>query len=196
MHVRFTQVMALALLGAVAVAQEPAAQRGAAAATLGGKKVAVDYGRPALKGRTLADLLKQLPEERIWRAGVNQVTTLTTETDLMVGDKKLPAGKYSLYMYLPEDGSRVLLVNSDLGVPLKQIFSGASEKMANEPWPHIGDYQKAIAAKEVARVVLKKEMVKAPMDTFTVTLAPAKDSALLTLAWGEESWSLEVKPAK
>lgn len=196
MRVRFTQVMAFALLGVVAVAQEQAPQRGSASATLGGKKVAVDYGRPTLKGRTLADLLKQLPDERIWRAGVNQVTTLTTETDLMIGDKKVPAGKYSLYMYLPEDGSRVLLVNTDLGVPLKQIFSGASEKMANEPWPHLGDYQKSIAAKEVARVPMKKEMVKAPADTFSITLTPAKDSALMTLAWGEESWSLDVKPVK
>ena len=53
-----------------------------------GKKVAVDYGRPALKGRKLDELLKQLPADRIWRAGENQVTTLTTEGDILVGGRR------------------------------------------------------------------------------------------------------------
>ena len=47
----------LAFAASSAFAQNP---RGAASATVGGKKVAVDYGRPALKGRPLDALLKPL----------------------------------------------------------------------------------------------------------------------------------------
>src|SRR2546422_806740 len=61
--------------------------RGTASATVGGKKVTIDYGRPALKGRSIDELLKQLPEDRMWRAGENQVTTLTTEGDITIGGK-------------------------------------------------------------------------------------------------------------
>ena len=42
--------------------------------------------------------MAQLPADRVWRAGVDQVTTLTTEADLMVGGKRVPAGKYTLYV--------------------------------------------------------------------------------------------------
>jgi hypothetical protein len=48
----------------------------------------------------------------------------------------------------------------------------------------------------VLRVPLKKEAVAAPVDLFTIDLAPAKDSARLKLSWGDESWSLDVKSAK
>lgn len=193
MRARFSTVAtALALSTAVAFA----AERGAASATINGKKVTIDYGRPALKGRTMAELIKQLPEDRIWRAGDDQVTTLTTETDLAIGGKKLAAGKYSMYVHLAADGSRSLVINSDLGIPLIKLWDKAPANMANEPWPRLDGYQKNVAGKELVRATMKNEAVKAPVDTFTISLDPAKDGATLRLAWGEESWSIDVKPAK
>ena len=44
-------------MAALALAANP---RGTASGTVGGKKVTIDYGRPALKGRSLDDLMKQL----------------------------------------------------------------------------------------------------------------------------------------
>ena len=173
-----------------------AADRGAATATIGGKKVSIDYGRPALKGRTVADLTKQLPEDRVWRAGDNQVTTLTTEGDLQIGGKKLAAGKYSLYVHFGEDGTRSLLVNSDLGIPLVKIFAKAPANLANEPWPRLDGYKKNVADKEVMRAPMKKESAASPVDQFTIGFTPAGQGATLKLAWGEESWSADVQPAK
>ena len=43
--------------------------------------------------------MKQLPADRIWRAGENQVTTFTTEADVTIGGKTVPAGKYSVYVH-------------------------------------------------------------------------------------------------
>jgi hypothetical protein len=194
MRVRLSHVAAaVALCSGVALA---ASTRGSATATVNGKKVAIDYGRPALKGRALGDLLKQLADDRVWRAGDDQVTTLTTEGDLDIGGKKIKAGKYSLYVNLPADGSRNLIVNSDLGVPLGQIWAKAPDNLKNEPWPYIDNYQEKISSKELARIPLKKETVKSPVDLFTIELSQAKEAANLKLSWGDESWSIELKPAK
>ncbi len=194
MKTRFAALAALAALGLAATALAQNA-RGAAVTTLAGKKVAVDYGRPALKGRDLAALMKQLPADRVWRAGENQVSTLSTDGPLKIGGKTVPAGKYSLYVHAGE-GSWALILNSDPGVPLGQIWDKAPDNLKNEPWPHMDDYSKAIGAKEVARVKLKQTTAAAPVDLFTISFAPKADAAELTLAWGKEAWSVEVRPAQ
>src|SRR5712692_3135585 len=118
MRMRFAYVAALVALGAAAFAQERA-PRGTATASLTAKQATLEYGRPSLKGRTLADLMKQLPEDRMWRAGVDQVTTLKTEGPILVGDKKVAAGTYTAYVHLAENGDRHLAINTDKGVALK-----------------------------------------------------------------------------
>ncbi len=194
MNVRLSHVATVLALGASLASG--ASERGTATATLNGKKVAIDYGRPALKGRALADLIKQLSDDRVWRSGDDQVTTITTETDLEIGGKRVKAGKYSVYVHLPADGSRNLLLNTDLGQPLIKLWDKAPANLANEPWPYIGDYQAKIGSKEVVRAAMKKETPKAPVDVFTIDLTPQKDSANLKLSWGEESWSIDLKAAK
>ena len=194
MRVRLNHVATVLALGSALAFAESA--RGTAAATVKGKKVTIDYGRPALKGRTLADLMTKLSGDRVWRGGDDQVTTIATETDLDIGGKIVKAGKYSIYVHLPADGSRNLLLNTDLGQPLVKLWAEAPDKTKNEPWPYIGDYQAKIGDKEIVRAAMKKETVKAPVDVFTVDLTPAKNSANLKLSWGEESWSIDLKAAK
>src|ERR1700687_563838 len=104
---RVGRLIPLAIVGmaVTAAAQEQAAPpRETVTALLNGKKVTVEYGRPALRGRTVKALLSQLPADRVWRAGVNEATTLTTESDVLIGGKRVPAGKYTLYLHAPESG--------------------------------------------------------------------------------------------
>jgi hypothetical protein len=183
----------LAFAAASAFAANP---RGEASASVGGKKLAVDYGRPVLKGRSLDVLMKDLPADRIWRAGENQVSTITLESDAMIGGKKIPAGKYSVYVHAPEGKPWSLVLNRDLGVPLGKIYAQASEKMKNEPWPHIEDYTAAIGSQEVARIPMTASKPAAPVDMFTISFAPSANGQTMTLAWGDQSWSTEVTPAK
>ena len=194
MKVHLTHVAAALALSAAAFAQ-PADSRGTASVTLGGKKVTIDYGRPALKGRSLDELTSKLPADRIWRAGENQVTTLTTETDLTVGGKTVPAGKYSLYVHAPATGDWSLVINSDLGIPLVKIFAGAPENMKNEPWPHLEGYSNVLA-KEVARAPMKSGKTAPAADPFTISLTPKGEGATLTMAWADRSWSLDLTAAK
>jgi len=195
MRTRSQHVAAALLCAATALAQDKA-PREKVTAMVGGKKVEIEYGRPALKGRTMGDLLAKLPEDRMWRAGENQVTTLTTETPLMIGGKRVPAGTYSVYVHVPASGPWSLVLNTDKGVPLASIFPGASPELKDAPWPHIRDYQKSIADKEVVRAAMTQSAVTDPVDVFTVRLPPLGKGAIVALAWGDQSWSLPVEPAK
>ena len=170
------------------------APRGKAAATIAGKSVTIDYGRPSLKGRTMVALLAQLPEDRMWRAGENQVTTFTTETPLVIGGKRVPAGTYSLYVHAPASGPWALVLNTDKGVPLASIFPAAPPELRDAPWPHIQDYQKSIAAKEVVRANMTQGAVSEPADLFTIRLAPLGKGAVVAMSWGDQSWSLPIEP--
>jgi hypothetical protein len=186
-------VPVVAALAVPAAAQSPRAPRETVTTTINGKKVAVEYGKPALAGRSVKDLLAKLPDNRVWRAGVDQATTLTTETDLMIGGKKVPAGKYTLYVHAPTTGSYELLVNSDLGVPLKTIFPAAPAAVADALWPHIEDYP-TIQSKEVARIPLKSVAPGSPAERLAIALAPVTAGAsAITLTWGDQSWTADIK---
>jgi hypothetical protein len=193
MNVRFATLAAVLSVAALASAENA---RGTATAAVGGKKVSIDYGRPVLSGRSIDELTSKLPADRMWRAGENQVTTLKTEGDIMIGSKKVPAGRYSLYVYAPANGDWSLAINSDQGIALGKIYSAASDKMKNEPWPRLDGYEKNIATSEVARAPMKSGKTTAAVDSFTIDLKPKADAAALVLSWGDRTWSVDVTPVK
>lgn len=176
--------------------QQERAPREEVTALVNAKKVTVEYGRPSLKGRTVDQLLTQLGADRVWRAGENQVTTLTTAGDVMIGGKRIPAGKYSLYLLHPQGGDWNLLVNSDPGIALKKIYAAAPPEVADALWPRLDGYDK-ITASEVARIPLRRGAAAEPMERFLIGLAPAKDGAsAITFTWGDQSWTADITPAR
>ena len=188
-------VLALTLSVAnLATAQMPA--RGKAEAKVGGKAVSIDFGQAKLGTRSLDEMMKALPADGVWRAGRDQVTTITTEGPITIGGKAIPAGKYSLYVPVGKDGTYSLAVNKHLGVALKTIFAAAPPALADEPWPIMEDYDKHIGKDEVARVTLTAGKNAAPVDPFAFTLTPKGAGATLTIAWGDKSFSTEVAAGK
>lgn len=191
MWIRWAQITLLLVSSTAVLAQAPA-PRETATASLKGKHITIEYGRPALKGRTLNDLTAQLPPDRMWRAGADRVTTLTTEGDLLIGGKKVPAGKYTLYLHIPQSGDWSLAINTDPGIELIKLWPAAPPEAAKLIWPRLDGYQKNIADKEIARVPMRSGTVATPVELFTITLDPA---GVLTMLWGDRSWSVDVKPA-
>jgi DUF2911 family protein len=196
MNVRLAATVAALAVGTLAHAQSPRAPRETVIAPLDKGKVTVEYGRPALKGRTVPSLLAELPAHRVWRLGVDQATTLTTDVPIVIGGKAVPAGKYTLYLYAPEGTERHLVVNSDLGVPLKQIFAAAPAEVADALWPRLGDaYSAEIKAKEVVRIPLKAVKAAEPMERLLIGLAPFKDGASsITITWGDQAYMADIRP--
>ena len=132
----------------------------------------------------------------MWRAGENQVTTMSLDGDVMIGGKKVAAGKYSVYVHAADANTWELVLNRDLGQPLGKIWDKAPDNMKNEPWPHLDDYTKAIASEEVARIPMKAAKAAGPADLFTIAFTPAGKGSTMTLAWGTQAWSTDVTPAK
>ncbi len=129
-------VLALTLtVATAAMAQMPA--RGKASATVGGKAVSIDFGQAKLGARSLDEMMKGLPADGVWRAGRDQVTTITTEGPITIGGKAVPAGKYSLYVPVGKDGSYSLAVNKHLGrafeVDLRRRLRGHGERALAGP---------------------------------------------------------------
>lgn len=101
---------------AAALAQDapkkPLSPPAKAEATLQGKKVTVDYSAPSKRNRVIMGEL--VPYGKVWRTGANAATTLTTESDLMIGSLHVPKGKYTLYS-IPGEKEWTLIVNKQTG---------------------------------------------------------------------------------
>ena len=72
-------------------------------------KVAIDYGSPSVKGREIWGGLE--PYGKVWRAGANQNTTVSFDTDVKVSGKALPAGKYGFFIIPNENEEWVVIFN-------------------------------------------------------------------------------------
>ncbi len=73
-------------------------------------KVALEYHRPAVKGRKLFGEL--VPWGEVWRLGANDATVLELANDATVAGKPLPAGKYALFA-VPGKEKWTLIVNRE-----------------------------------------------------------------------------------
>ena len=110
-------VIAIAALCCIqAVAQGGA--RGQSDLTLDGKKVSVEYGRPALKGR---DVLSMIQPGQEWRTGLDAPTTLSTELNLKFGDTVVPQGSYILSTKLVEAGKWHLILRREDKSPVAEV---------------------------------------------------------------------------
>ena len=78
--------------------------------TIGTTVVSITYGRPGLKGRSMESLA---PAGKVWRTGANESVAITFSGDVMLGDKKVAAGTYSLYT-IPGKDEWTIIINSKL----------------------------------------------------------------------------------
>ena len=108
----FVLTFALSCISSLIFAQQ--SPNKTATGTINGANVTIKYGSPFVKGRPIygTDLVPY--DGRVWRAGANFATVIETDKDLTVEGKKLPAGKYSIYIIASEK-SWVIIFNSKTG---------------------------------------------------------------------------------
>ena len=139
--------------------KEAPAPRADAEATIKGKKISINYGRPTLKGR---DLLAQAPVGTVWRVGMNQATEITTAADLSIGNTELKAGKYSLWVRRTGEDTWTLAFHPKTGVwgapPLKEGY--------------------------VAELPLKLEKAADSLELLTIHLTDANGDGEIKIHWG------------
>ena len=160
----------LCAFAAIAVAQN----RGKAEATIKGKLITIDYGRPSLGSHSVTEL----PVGGVWRLGMNQATRIDTAGDLVVGGETVKAGAYTLWVKRTGDSSWVLAFNPKTEVNGKPLW-GAPPQTAGF----------------IAQAPLKLEKAKDSADQVTITLADAKGKAAFRVQWGSDvlTGSFDVK---
>jgi len=166
----FVAAMGVAALTSAALAAYAAHPRDTAKLTLNGKTVSVEYGRPSLNGRTINDLLGQLPAGEVWRLGADKSTTFSTSDELKFGDVAIPKGEYSLWARKESDGGWKLVFNKQHG-----------------QWGTSHD-----GAQDFAAVPLTLEKEKSA-DLVTITLEKEKGAGEISIQWGEMELSATFK---
>jgi hypothetical protein len=83
-----------------------------ASITIAGKKINIEYYAPSMHGRKVMGGL--VPFGAVWCTGANWATKITTESNLQIGDLKLPAGSYSIWT-LPTAKEWTLIINKQTG---------------------------------------------------------------------------------
>jgi len=82
---------------------------------IGGKKLWIYYHAPSVRGRHFFGGAGALqPDDSVWRAGADYATVLHTDADLDIRGLAVPAGDYSLYVFL-DKGKWQLIVNKKTG---------------------------------------------------------------------------------
>jgi len=139
----------------------------------GPARLAVDYGQPHARGRTIFGEL--VPYGEVWRLGANMATHLVTDVNLYLGELEIPRGTYTLYM-IPRPEGGELIVNRQTG-----------------QWGT--DYD---PSKDWGRVPLRRRALPETAENFTITLAPVfpqpqgeHPSGALTISWGEAEYSTD-----
>jgi hypothetical protein len=134
---------------------------------LTGKRLAINYGRPSVRGRKIMGGV--VPYGTVWRTGANAATGFTTQTEIKFGNITLPSGSYTLYS-LPSSKQWKLIVNKQTG----QWGTVYDEKL------------------DVARIPLKKKRLKNISEKFTITLERTSDkSGVMKLSWEKTQLSVD-----
>jgi hypothetical protein len=87
---------------------------------IAGKTITINYNSPRVKGReghifTKDGLISHDPHYPVWRGGANPATTLHTNADLTIGDLKVPAGTYTLFVDISDPARWVFIVSKATG---------------------------------------------------------------------------------
>ncbi len=135
--------------------------------TIAGKAITIEYNAPSARGRKVEGGL--IPNGSVWRLGADSATTLTTETDLAIGDLKVPKGVYTLYLIGGESEWK-LIVNKQTG-----------------QWGTEYD-----ESKDLGRISMKVANLPAAAETLKITL---KDPGVLEVVWGNSRATVSVKPS-
>jgi hypothetical protein len=159
-------VAILAMAVIVVVAEGIFAQgnpRGMAKISVGSKAISVEYGRPSLKGRAVADLLARLKPGDFWRLGADKSTTFSTAADLQFADVTVPMGEYSLWAEREADNSWKLVFNKQHG-----------------QWGTEHD-----ASQDLASVPLKETKASSSAEMVTISLTKRGAGGGIAIQWGD-----------
>ena len=137
-----------------------------------GKTATINYSSPRMRGRKIfGDVV---PFGKVWRAGANEATTFVTDSDLIVGGKAVPAGKYTLHA-IPEESKWTLII---------------SKRSGGWGIPYPGE------AEDFTRTEMMASKIAEPLENFTITLKGSGGACGLSMEWETTRAAVEIGQKK
>lgn len=141
--------------------------------TEGDLSIEVVYNRPSKKERQIFGGL--VPYNEVWRTGANEATTFETNKDLVIEEKTLKAGKYSLWT-IPRQDTWTIFFNSEYGQ------WGINSKGEANRTP-----EKDVLAIDVSSV--KQDQV---FEQFTISFEKSGEDIEMVMAWDKTLVALPI----
>ena len=91
---------------------------------VGNTDIKINYTAPAVRGRAIWGAL--VPYDKVWVTGAHNATTLEVGKAFKVGDKLIPAGKYSLFT-IPGKDEWIVIINKNWEQHLADEYSAAED---------------------------------------------------------------------
>ncbi|HBH24140.1 MAG TPA: hypothetical protein DDY13_12045 [Cytophagales bacterium] len=130
--------------------------------------IEVKYCQPHKKGRVIFGNLVSYGE--IWRTGANEATVVKFSDDVLINDKVLNAGKYSLFT-IPDKNNWTVIFNEQTG----QWGTMYKEK------------------RDILRVDVSPEHSKEVQEVFTIDLTGEDQNVTMTLHWDKTRVSIPIE---
>ena len=132
--------------------------------------IELSYSRPNAKGRTIfGDLV---PYGAVWRTGANNATTLNFSDEVIIGGKKIPAGKYGL-LTIPGAAEWTVIITKQLDVTSPSAYKQDMD---------------------VVRVTVPTTQLPFPIESFMILFEKVNSSSLeLMIIWEQTAVSLPIK---
>lgn len=132
--------------------------------------IELSYSRPNVKGRSIfGDLV---PYGKVWRTGANQATTISFGDDVVIGDTKIPAGKYGL-LTVPGPDEWTIIITRQL-----DVTNPAAYKIDQD----------------VVRVNVRAQGFPFPIETFTMLFSNVSSTNCdLALIWDKTLIAFSIK---
>ncbi len=128
----------------------------------------VVYSRPQRNGRNVFGEL--LEYNKVWRLGANEATEIEFFKDVLINNKVVPKGKYTLYA-IPTEDKWSIIVNKETDI------WGAFKYDSN---------------KDVVRQDLPVQKQAEPLEAFVMFFEKTSNGFLLTAAWDNALVSLPI----
>lgn len=137
--------------------------------TSAGMTVTVTYNRPSVRGRLIFGTKEQdalQPYGEYWRLGANEATEISFNRDILFHGVPVKAGTYRMYAIPGPDAFEIVL-NTEVGK------SGASQPDEEN---------------DVLRTKVPTQETPAPVERFTISLAPSGKGMEMIFEWADTRW--------
>ncbi|MFD2247733.1 DUF2911 domain-containing protein [Pontibacter ruber] len=95
----------------------------------------INYHSPAVRGRNIWGGL--VAYNQVWVTGAHSATSLTTDKDITIGGKQLPAGKYALFT-IPGENEWTIIINKNWEQHLADDYSEKEDVLRVTVKPEAG----------------------------------------------------------